>query len=112
MELAEKWFFLESNIFSSIIWHYLMILQTLANLAENGEKSCAMYNLPFKKPFFSMEFQDPKSESRLPVNNLLQLIRKYFDCGEILGLKKAELCVYLNLIGNIIILLLTKVIRN
>ena len=67
--------FLESNIFSSIIWHYLMILQTLANLAENEEKSCAMYNLPFKKPFFSMEFQDPKSESRLPVNNLLQLIR-------------------------------------
>lgn len=67
--------FLESNIFSSIIWHYLMILQTLANLAENEEKSCAMYNLPFKKPFFSMEFQDPKSEFRLPVNNLLQLIR-------------------------------------
>ena len=40
--------FLESNIFSSIIWHYLMILQTLANLAENEEMSICL----FKKPLF------------------------------------------------------------
>ena len=32
--------------------------------------------------------------------------------GEFLGQKKAELCVYLNLIGNNIIILLTKVIRK
>ena len=36
-------------------------------------KKCQFASL--KNPFISMEFQDPKSEFRLPVNNLLQLIR-------------------------------------